>query len=158
LRALYEQARQDAFLDYHDLKYHPLFIAGVMTYWSHGEVVSKSRIVFSSSDCKMVRIFVSFLENVCGKGDYRVKINRKSDLSVSEEEIKAYWIENCGLKSSFFLKTGQIKSVGKGKSGNKIRKYGICNIILTSAYLKSKILKWIELLSSEIGEGKLENY
>jgi hypothetical protein len=144
LRKVYEDARQDALVDYHELKFHPLFMAGVFAYWSHGDKTSKSRISFSSSDPRMVKIFLRFLTGMC---DVK-KISARLILREDQEEKKslAYWCEENGLKYEFFGKTVRIK----GKSHKNAKKYGVCTISLNSAYLKNKILRWIELLSEEI--------
>jgi len=146
LRKVYEDAAQDAYADYQDLKFHPLFIAGVMAYLSSGEKTTRSRISFSNSDARLIKIFNTFLLDLCALKKVKYHLILREDQI--ETESLAYWIGNNGLKQEFFGKTIRIK----GKSTKNGKKHGVCTISVNSAYLKSKILKWIELLSKEIGE------
>ncbi len=69
---------------------------------------------------------------------------------VREDEIKAYWKDKIGLSDAHFIKTIHIKR----KKPIYKPYYGVCNIIVNSAYLKNKISRWIQLMSEEIGEEK----
>jgi hypothetical protein len=146
LKKVYEEARQDALVDFNELKYHPLFMAGVMIYMTRGNKTSKSRISISSMEPRIIKIFSMFLEKVCGVKNIRIQLQLNSDF-MREKEIRQYWIDKSGLKPEYFLKTVKIKSI---KPSNKPY-FGVCNIIVNSAYLKNKILFWIELMSDEIG-------
>ena len=149
IKKIYEEARQDALGDYHDLKYHPLFIAGVMTYWSHGDKTSRSRISVSSTDAKVIKIFCLFIEMLCGMKKATARLLLKE--YVDELAAKEYWMVNGGLKSGHFAKSIRIKS----KTNTNRQKYGVCNVSVNSAYLKNKILRWIDLLVEDISQ---ENY
>lgn len=148
LKKLYEEARQEAILEFEELKYHPLFMAGLMIYWGEGNKISKYRISIANSEANMIKVFKLFLENVCRVNTYRVWLLLYPDLN--EMQCKDFWISKCGLKQEQFTKTITIK----GKSQVKRLNNGVCNIGLSSAYLKSKILKWIELTTSELTEEK----
>lgn len=146
LKKVYEEAAQDAVGDFSEIKYHPLFIAGVMAYWAHGDKTVRSRISFSASDPRSLKIFALFLERLCGIKNPRYRLILREDQE--EKASTDYWCQENGLKPEFFSKTTRIK----GKSTRNAKKHGVCTISLNSAYLKSKILKWIELLYKEIGE------
>ena len=146
LKKVYEEAVQDAVADYHELKFHPLFISGVMIYWGEGNRVSKHRVSIANTDPGMIKIFRIFLERICGMKNIKAWMLLYPDLD--EKVCKEFWTTKCGLKAEQFTKTMVIQ----GRSKTKRLSYGVCNIGLSSAYLKSKILKWIELLSKEIGE------
>lgn len=143
LKKIYEQARQDALVDYDELKYHPLFISGIMAYWAHGDKTSKHHVLMSSSDPQMIKIFRTFLENICGVKNLKARLLLKNGLD--EQACKAYWVEKCGLKYEDFGKCTHIRSVFSGKKPKVRVNYGVCKIGVSSAYLKHKILKWIEL-------------
>ncbi len=149
LEKVYEEARQDAFLDFAELKYHPLFIAGVMIYRSHGEKTSPNRISVSSMDPSTIRMFRLFLDKVCGIKKIRAQLLLGADWS-RENQIRAEWIETCGFIPENFIKSVRIKAK---KPTNKPY-FGVCNIIVNSAYLKNKILKWTDLLAEDIGQEK----
>src|SRR3989339_890884 len=42
LKRLYEEAESEAIEDFDALKFHPLFIAGIVIYWGEGDKVSKN--------------------------------------------------------------------------------------------------------------------
>lgn len=145
LKKIYEEARQDALADYSEIKYHPLFIAGVMTYWAHGDKTSRSGISLSSSDPKVIRIFLNFLTSLCGVKKVSVRLILRQDQA--EKASILYWSEKSALKPEYFKKTIRIKT----KASKNAKKLGVCNVLVNSAYLKSKILRWIDLLAEEIG-------
>ncbi len=147
LRKAYEEAAQDAFADYHEIKFHPLFIAGITAYLAQGNKTSRSLISLSSSDPRMLKIFSSFLLDLCALKKVTYRLVLRED-QVKREALE-YWVSKNGLKHEFFSKT---TTRIKGKSTKNAKKHGVCTISVNSAYLKSKILKWIELLSREIGE------
>lgn len=151
LRKIYEEAGQDAFVDFTELKFHPLFMAGVLLYSAHGDKTARSRIALSSSDPSTVSIFKSFIEKVCGVKNIKVQLLGLNE-SV-EAEYKAFWSSKLGLTNDIFL-----KSALTAKKKSSIRPYyGVCNIIVNSAYLKSKILRWIELMKGELSTDKYLN-
>ncbi len=152
---LHREARQDAMLDFEDLKYHPLFIAGIMSYWMHGDITSKNRVCFFSADPFKVKLFKLFLERICGIERPKVWINlRRGNLIFLAE---SFWAKESGLNKEYFGKTIisgyknqnllDVKGYKTAKIGNK---HGVCNIAVNSAYLKNKMLKWKEMMVDEL--------
>ena len=152
LRKVYEDAKQDAFVDFTELKYHPLFIAGIMNYWAHGDKTSRCRVSVSSTDPKIIKIFLFFIENICGQNKYKARLLLHA--GQDEQQLKVFWIEKTGLKYEQFSKISRIYAKTSVKSHRSHSNQGVCNIGLSSAYLKSKILKWIELMIGELCEEK----
>ena len=148
LEKAYEKAGQEAIEDYEKLKFHPLFISGIMIYWGEGDKTSKYRVSIANTDPQMIKIFRIFLKNICGTNNPKVWLLLYPDLD--ETVCKEFWVKNCGLEYSDFTKSISIK----GKSSVRRIHYGVCNIGVSSAYLKNKILKWIELLAEEISQEK----
>lgn len=144
LKKLYEDARQDALADFTDLKYHPLFLSGIILYWAHGDKSSKGRFSVSSGDIGVIRVVKLFLENICCIEKYRISLI--VDPKMPDSICRKYWMSKCGFKYSDF---GKSIFVRHKKYHGKIH-YGICNIAVSSAYLKSKIMKWIELVEEDL--------
>lgn len=144
LKNAYEDAENEAKEDFVLLKYHPLFISGLMIYWGEGDKTSKYRVSIANTDSKMIKIFKIFLESICGIKNPKSWLLLYPDLQ--SEICREYWISNSGLNKGYFTKDIYIKS------RSKVRKlsYGVCNIGTTSAYLKRKILVWLELLSEDL--------
>lgn len=144
LKKAYEEAEIEAFDDYQELKFHPLFISGLMIYWGEGNKLSKHRVFIANSDPKMIQIFCLFLTDICGIDNLRAWILIYPDLD--EKKCKEHWIRNTMLKNKNFTKSMTIK----GKTTNKRLEYGVCNVGVSGAYLKRKINVWLDLLSNDI--------
>lgn len=151
LNKIYEESRQDALVDYNELKYHPLFLAGIFLYWSHGNKTSRSRISLSTTDFAVAKMFRLFLQNVCQFKKIRAQLLINSQDYSKNEEFLTLWRTHVGFSGDQFLKSS---TINVKNAANKPH-YGVCNIIANSAYLKNKILRWIELAAAELGD---ENY
>ncbi len=155
LKKLYEDSKQDAFVDFDELRYHPLFNAGVVLYWCHGDKTSRHKVAFSSSDSRKIKVFVQFLTHICQAK--KIKCSLTIDSEGNEPEIKDFWVQKGGLKPDYFGKSAYLDKKSYRKTGKSKLEHGVCNVVVNSAYLKSKILKWIELLAEEIAEEKYNN-
>lgn len=150
LSKLYTQAEQEAKEEFEILKYHPLFLSGLMIYWGEGNKLSKNRCSIANCDPLMIRVFVDFLRKICCFETPKIKawILFYSDLN--EQECKNYWMKNTGLESKDFSKSILIE----GKLKKRKLSYGVCSVGVSSAYLKRKILTWIELIGKDLTEEK----
>ncbi|MDO8579737.1 MAG: hypothetical protein Q7R72_02590 [bacterium] len=146
LRDLYDQAREEAVKEFHVLKSNPLFIASLMIYWGEGDKRSKYRCSVSNSESDMLRLFLLFLERICGVKKFRIKAWILAYPETDQGEALEFWSKNIGLSKDNFTKTIVIL----GKQTNKKLPHGVCYVTVGSAYLKIKILSWIRLLSGEI--------
>ena len=144
LKEAYIQAENEAREEYNRLKYNPLFISGLSIYWGEGEKASTHKVFIANTDPKMIKLFSRFLKDICGLIEQKAWILSYPDLD--EGKCKAYWIQNAGLEQGYFTKTMVIK----GKSESKRLSYGVCNIGVSGAYLKRKVMVWIELLSKDV--------
>lgn len=66
LEKSYENARREAQDELRVLKYHPVFVAGVMLYWGEGDKASWSGVRMSNTDPQLLKLFVTFLHDICG--------------------------------------------------------------------------------------------
>lgn len=150
LAEAYEQARQEALKEFAVLKYHPLFVAGVMLYWGEGDRATNGLVRLTNIDPVMLHVFILFLEEICGipGGDIRAGVLIYPDLD--EKECREYWSRETGLPIENFRKSVQIQ----GRHKTKRLHYGVCNVYTTSTYLKAKLLRWITLLSHELIDGR----
>ncbi len=146
LKELYVQAEREAVDEFEVLKYHPLFIAGLMIYWGEGNKSSKDRCGIANTDPLMIKLFIKFLENICCFKRPRIKAWILLYPDLDENVCKEYWISNTSLKLEDFHKSIVIQ----GKHKTKKLSYGVCSVGVSSAYLKRKILKWIELIGQDL--------
>ncbi|MFA6992592.1 MAG: hypothetical protein WC269_04945 [Candidatus Gracilibacteria bacterium] len=151
LKKLYEQADKEAIEEFELLKYHPLFVAGLMIYWGEGNKVSKSRCWIANTEPLMIKLFLQFLRNICGFNNSRIKAWILIYPDLDEKLCKSFWIGKTSLPVESFNKSTMI--AGKHKT-NRLS-FGVCSVGVSSAYLKCKILKWIELLAKDLVQ---ENY
>lgn len=146
LDALYLQAEKEAIEEFEALKYHPLFIAGLMIYWGEGNKSSKGRCGIANTEPLMIALFVKFLNNVCGFKMEKIKAWILLYPDLDEMACKKFWIKNTPLQTENFDKSIYIM----GKHKTKKVAYGVCSVGISSAYLKRKIMKWIEMLARDL--------
>lgn len=142
LEAAYGRARFEAEREFESLKYNPIFIAGLMLYFGEGDKVTKNAVRLSNTDPELIKLYVFFLIKVCNVPENKIKGNILLYPDLSEEECLKYWSFVSGVPAENFIKSTQI--MGRHKT-NRL-KYGVCIIVVSSAYLKVKFLRWLEYL------------
>lgn len=146
LERVYQEAEEEALEEYQRLKYHPLFIAGIMLYWGEGDKVSKYFVRITNTDPAIIKIFANFLFEICGIKKEKVACSLVLYPDLIESDCKKYWVLNSGLEELKFHKSQVI--LGKHKT-NRLR-YGICTLVTSSAYFKKKMTMWTQILSQEL--------
>ncbi len=146
LDKLYKEAEIEAVQEFQELKYHPLFIAGVVIYWGEGDKVGRGAFRVTNSDSSMLRLFVDFLIKVCRVDQKRIRLGLILYPDIDHEQAVNYWSREVGLDRSHFTKCVEIT----GRHKTKRLKYGICLVSFSSTYLKCKMMVWIKLLSQEL--------
>lgn len=145
LRALYEEARMSAEREYMILKEDPLFIAGIVAYWGEGDKVSTDRVRLSNTDPKMVLLFKRFLTFLCNVPEEKITCWLLLYPDLDNETCKKYWSEATGIPLANFRKSMVIQ----GRHKTKRLSYGVCSVVVSSRYLKEKMLLWLRLISEE---------
>lgn len=150
LKRIYQDACAEAKKEFEDLKFHPLFIAGISIYWGEGDRTTKHSVQISNTDPQMIKLFIKFLREVCGVFEEKIRAHLLLYPDLNPEECKKFWIKNSGLYEGNFNKSVII--LGK----HKIRRlpYGVCYINVSSSYLKQKIFTWLTLLPKEFIKNK----
>lgn len=141
LKNLYEQAKEEAVEDFEKLKFHPLFIAGIMLYWGEGDKASVHRVALTNTDPKMIKLFTLFLIEICKVDKKRLKVWLLLYPDLNDEECKKFWKEEAGLNSLGFNKSIFIE----GRHKTKRLHHGVCTVIFSSRYLKEKMIIWLLL-------------
>jgi hypothetical protein len=148
----YIETERQAVAEFALYKENPLFISGLMLYWGEGNKSSKYNISLANTDAKMIKIFYRFLTTFLYSDTKRISgwILAYPDMDL--EQTKQFWVMSTGLSPEQFNKTTVI--IGKHKTRKLTN--GVCTITISSAYLKCKLTKWIELLTEElVHEGDL---
>ncbi|PIR85461.1 hypothetical protein COU15_00605 [Candidatus Kaiserbacteria bacterium CG10_big_fil_rev_8_21_14_0_10_45_20] len=149
LKKLYVQSEREAVNDLEVLKFHPLFVAGLMLYWGEGDRVSKGLVRMSNIEPRLLVVFIAFLVEVCGVPKQKISAAILVYPDLDEKTCREYWSKNIDLPEEQFRKSVTVK--GRHQT-NRLR-YGVCTVYITSSYLKKKIMKWLELLPDELLKG-----
>lgn len=142
LTKLYERARIEAQKEFIQFRIYPLFIAGISIYLGEGDRASRGFVRIANINPLMIRLFVKFLEEVCGVPKRKIWASILIYPDINEKESKKFWVINSGLSNTNFSKSTLIR----GRHKTKRTQYGICTVGINSTYLKEKIKIWIDLL------------
>lgn len=146
LKRLYEEAQEEARKDLSELKYNPLFIAGLMLYWGEGDKLTKYSCAITNTDPDLIRLYVLFLKNACRIPEKKIKAHVLIYPDLNEWECRKYWARESGIRLSHFTKSTVI--LGRHKT-RRIR-YGVCMVGISSTYFKVKMIEWLKLLPVEL--------
>ncbi len=146
LTELYKQAEDEARETFEKLKYHPLFVAGLMLYAANGDKTTKHHIKISSTNPKGIVLFKLFLSKICEIQDEDLHASLLLYKNLLEERSMNYWLVEGDLHKVKFNKTLYIKD----KSPIKHMHQGVCNLGISSSYLKRKMLLWLQLIEKEL--------
>lgn len=146
LTRIYSEARVEARKEMDVLKYNPLFLAGMMLYWGEGDKATKCNVRLANTDPMMLRLFYTFLQQICGAPPTKIAAHVLVYPDLDELEVRKYWSENIGMPIDRFTKSTLIQ----GRHPTKRLGYGVCTVVISSTYLKVKILEWMSLLPPEL--------
>ncbi len=146
LKQAYEEARKEARAEFEELKYNPLFIAGIMLYWGEGDKLTNYSTKISNTDPHLIRLYVFFLENVCRIPKEKIHANVLIYPDLNEEKCRLYWASRAHIDLSRFTKC----TVIQGKNTTRPLAYGVCMVGISSTYFKAKMLEWLRLLPNEL--------
>lgn len=148
LKKIYEEAREEARKDLETLKYNPLFIAGLMLYWGEGDKTTKNKVRLANSDPNLIRLYVSFLEKACRIPRAKIRAQIITYPDIENASNTRFWAFASGIPINQFTKSTTIQ----GRNKTKRLRYGVCNVVVSSSYLKAKVLEWLKLLPIQLIE------
>lgn len=146
LTRAYEEARSEAREDFERLKYHPLFIAGLMLYWGEGDKRTHGQVRLINTGAEMIPLYVFFLRHICSIPEEKIGAAVIIYPDLNAQDCIKYWSEKSGISKDNFLKCTTIQ--GRHKT-NRLS-YGICSIYVSSTYFKAKMMKWLKILPQEL--------
>jgi hypothetical protein len=142
LAEVYENARNEAYEELDMLKYNPLFIAALMLYWGEGDKTEKGPVRLTNTDPKLLKLYVFFLKNVCNIPLQKIRVEVLVYPDLNEKKCREYWSKAIGLSLDHFTKSILIQ----GRHKTRRLSHGVCIVLVSSKYLKEKMLEWIRLL------------
>jgi hypothetical protein len=115
----------------------------VALYLGEGDKTNPSLIV-TNSDARVLKLWVRFLDQVCGVPPERLKgrIDYYTDLDYAE--ILGYWSQQLGIPAANFERP--TLKVGRGQNGRRLSLKGTAHIKFHDARLKAQMLRWMDEL------------
>lgn len=145
---LHNAYREEAILEFQNLKGNPTFISGIMLYWGEGDKnVTNCIVRLTNSEPSMIRVFYAFLVNVMRVPKEKIKLHLLLYPDLIDSLQKKIWSKATGISQLQFNKSVFIK----GKHAKRRLSHGVGMITVCGRKYKEKILKWIELHANEIG-------
>ncbi len=124
-----------------------LRIAGVMLYWGEG-TKGASTVKFTNSDPAMIRVFMSFLRNICGIDEGRLR----ALVHCYPDQQPSYLVEFWSSVSNIPIKQFYRCTIHEGRPGTYKKKsqYGTVVINYSDKRLLTLILSWIQLYKENV--------
>ena len=130
-----------------DFKDGLLKISGVMLYWAEG-YKGGFGVDFANSDPEMIKLFLSFLRNICGINETRLRVYLYTHEGQDIEDLKRFWNKITKIPLDQFSKP-YIKKVNGASNKSDKMPNGLIHIRYHDKKLLNLILDWInEYISS----------
>ena len=142
----YKEIEQSAEVEFRHYKSNPLFIVGVVTYASLGDMSDVRSIRLTTARMMAHKAFISFAVEYLGVPKNKIKLWLLLYPDHSEEVCMKKWHKVTSLPYAQFHKNQIIKTTPKHKTLH----HGVGNTIIGSTVLKHKLIRWIELVQKEL--------
>ena len=122
-------------------------LAGVLLYWAEGHKSATSKSIdFANSDPAMVKIFLSFLREICGVDESRLRVYLYCHEASMTNRLIEYWSSITGISRSQFTKP----YIAKHNSGKSSRMpNGMIHIRYSDKKLLQLVMSWIKEFQSK---------
>ena len=149
LQRKYKDMEDSAEIEFVLYKDNPLFIAGLMLYAGEGDRLSKGVIRIANTDFFVHKIFIRFIIKFMSTpmDNIRFSVLLYPDLNIEDCKIK--WSEELNIPLAHFHKPQVIQ----GRSKHRRLHFGVGSTIISSTFLKRKLLRWIELAKDNLSIG-----
>jgi hypothetical protein len=151
LEKIYEEAQLEAIREFENLKWYPLFTAGIALYWGEGDKATNGVVRLANVDPDIIRTFILFLREVCGVPEKNIRVHLLLYPDLNPRTCLQFWSEQIDITRQNFTKCVTIQ----GRHKTKRLPYGVCYVTVSSTYLKKKIFVWLALLSKELAKQKV---
>lgn len=122
-----------------------LYGLGLGLYWGEGTKRSPNSIRLGNSDPRLIKKFLTFLEEIFKIKKYKVRFGLQIFSDMPEREVIRFWQTKLGVGKDLFYKTIITKSGKVGKYKNK-SKYGVLTIYFNNKKLKDFIFEKVSIL------------
>jgi predicted transcriptional regulator len=142
----YKEVEQSAEVEFKHYKANPLFVAGLMTYLTIGDVTDERIIRLTTARIVAHKTFISFAVEYLGVPKNKIKLWLLLYPDHNEEACMKKWHKATTLPYAQFHKNQIIK----GNPKRKTLHHGVGNTIIGSTVLKHKLIRWIELMQKDL--------
>lgn len=146
LNRKYEETERTAREEFKLYKEKPLFMAGLMLYAGEGDKMTKGVIRFANIEFGLHRVFIKFVSTFLEVPieHLRCSVLLYPDLDI--EMCKLKWSQELSIPLTQFHKPQVIQ----GRHKTKRLHFGVGSTIMSSSFLKKKLLLWIELAKENL--------
>lgn len=144
--ARYDEAVRSAETEFRHYKKDQRFMAGLMLYFTSGDMKDKNVIRLFGSKMDTHKIFLTFVSEYLGVKKAEVHFWLLLQSGQKEELCMKKWQKALGLPYSQFYKNQVLRK----KTTKKTLHYGVGNTIIGNTVLKRKLTRWVELVVKEL--------
>lgn len=145
-RALrYKEVALAAEVEFKHYKKDPAFVAGLATYATAGDITDLRVIRLTSSRLSVHRLFITFAVNYLGVPKSKVRLWLLLYPAHNEEVAMRKWHKATAIPFAQFHHSQVVKT----HTATPLHD-GVGNTIIGSTVLKRKLIRWIELLQTEL--------
>jgi transcriptional regulator with XRE-family HTH domain len=144
----YREAIRSAETEYKHYKSSPLFMAGLMLYYTQGDLKNEHQIRLSGTEEKAHKVFIKFATEYMGVSKGSIHFWILLYKGQSEELCMKRWKAATSLPYSQFYKNQYINT----KKTKDTLHNGVGNTIIGNTVLKHKLNRWIELALKELAK------
>ncbi len=120
-----------------------LYGLGMGLYWGEGTKASKTAVRLGNSDPRLVKAFISFLEQIYGIRREKLRFGLIIFSDMDEERVRTYWQKTLGFSAKHFMKT-TIKPERSGGTYTRKTEYGVLTVYFNNSKLQKDICDTIK--------------
>ena len=143
--ARYTELERSAVTEFKHYKADPLFVAGLMLYLGHGDIVDTRGIRLSATAIETHVIFIKFMKEYLGLEPTKIRVQLVLYPAHTESVCMKRWSMALKLPYTQFHRTQVISSTQV-----KPLHFGVGNTIIGSTGMKRKLTVWINLMQQSL--------
>lgn len=152
LKEIYSQESSKIF----PLSQREEFLCGLFLYWGEGTKTGNGILCLANTDYRMMRFFLQWITLALGvpKEKVFIRLHLYSDMSVEKEQ--EFWSKTLNIPSSQFKKPYVKKSTLVGLTYKNGFGHGTCNMMVSDAILRKRVLMGIKSIGDLFEDGNLD--
>lgn len=115
---------------------------GLGLYWGEGNKANKYSVRLGNTDPELIKVFIKFLEQICGVSKSKLRFGIQLFSDCSPEESLDYWKERLGVGDSQFYKVTVTMARSKGTYRHKNR-HGVLTVYCHNKKLRDTLVQML---------------